>query len=101
VPATGGDWAAQTADTIERVVGGVRGKTSEPLERIARILVYGVVAAIVGVTALVLLAVLVVRALDVAIPGPVWSAHATTGGIFTLAGLFFWRKRTVKTVKVR
>lgn len=97
---TGGDWAAQTADTIERVVGGVRGKTSEPLERIARILVYGLAAAFLGVAALVLLAVAVVRALDVAIPGEVWSAHVVAGGIFSLAGLFLWRKRTVKSVKV-
>jgi hypothetical protein len=100
VPGTDGDWAAQTADTIERVVGSVRGKTAEPLDRVARVLVYGLVAAILGVAALVLLAVAAVRALDVAIPGEVWSAHAVAGGIFTLAGLFLWRKRSVKTVKV-
>jgi len=100
VAATGGDWAAQTADTIERAVGSVRGKTTEPLERVARIVVYGVAAALLGITALVLLAVGVVRGLDVAIPGEVWSAHMITGGIFTLAGLLLWRKRSVKTVKV-
>jgi hypothetical protein len=100
VAGTGGDWAAQTADTIERVVGSVRSKTADPIERIARVLVYGLVVAIVGIAALVLLAVLLVRALDVAIPGEVWPAHLVVGGIFTLAGLFLWRKRTVKTVKV-
>lgn len=97
---TGGDWAAQTADTIERLVGGVRGKTAEPLERIARIVVYGVVATFLGLAAVVLLAIAVVRALDIAIPGEVWSAHVVAGGIFTLLGLFLWRKRSVKTVKV-
>ena len=97
---TGGDWAAQTADTIERVVGSVRGKTSEPLERVARIVVYGLVAAFLGIAAVVLLAVAVVRALDIAIPGEVWSAHAVAGGIFMLAGMFLWRKRSTKTVKV-
>lgn len=97
---TGGDWAAQTADTIERVVGSVRGKTSEPLERVARIVVYGMVAAFLGIAAVVLLAVAVVRALDIAIPGEVWSAHVTAGGIFAVLGLFLWRKRNVKTVKV-
>lgn len=100
MPATDGDWAAQTADTIERVVGSVRGKTAEPLDRIARLLVYGLVAGILGIAAVVLLAVAVVRGLDVAIPGEVWSAHAVAGGIFTLAGLFLWRKRSAKTVKV-
>lgn len=99
VAGTGSDWAAQTADSIERVVGSVRGKTSEPLERIARILVYGLLAAVVGIAALALLAVLLVRGLDILIPGEVWSAHLLAGGIFTLLGLFLWRKRTVKTVR--
>lgn len=97
---TGADWAAQTADTIERVVGSVRGKTADPIEKVARVLVYGLVAAILGVAALVLLAVLLVRAIDVAVPGEVWPAHLIVGGIFTLAGAFLWRKRSVKTVKV-
>jgi hypothetical protein len=41
-----------------------------------------------------------VRALNLLLPGDVWVAHGITGGIFTLAGLFLWKKRTVKTVKV-
>jgi hypothetical protein len=101
VAATEGDWAAQTADTIERVVGSVRGKTSEPVERVARIVVYGLVAAFLGIAALVLLAILIVRVLDVAIPGEVWPAHVIAGGIFTVAGLFLWRKRRIKTVSVK
>lgn len=95
----GPDWAAQTADAIERVIASVRGKTADPLEKIARGLVYGLVAGIVGVAALVLSAVALVRVLDIVIPGDVWSAHALTGGIFVLAGLLLWRKRTVKTVR--
>ena len=94
------DWAAQTADAIERLVGSVRAKTADPLEKVARVLVYGLVAGIVGVAAMVLGAVAMVRALDVVLPGEVWSAHALSGGIFVVAGLLLWRKRTVKTVKV-
>ncbi|HUF33654.1 MAG TPA: phage holin family protein [Acidimicrobiales bacterium] len=90
----GDDWVTQTADTIERVVTGVRSKTTEPVERISRIVVYGIVAAFLGITAAVLLSIAAVRALDIAIPGDVWSAHAIVGGIFTLAGLFLWGKRT-------
>ena len=89
------DWAAQTADSIDRVIGSVRSKTTEPVERVARFLVYGLVAAIMGIAALVLLSAGLVRALDVAIPGEVWSAHLVTGGIFTLLGLFLWRKRRI------
>ena len=81
-------------------MGGVRGKTSEPLESVARIAVYGLVATFLGLVAVVLVAVALVRGLDVAIPGEVWPAHAVVGGIFTVLGLFLWRKRNVKTVKV-
>ena len=94
------DWASQAADTVERIVGSIRAKTAGPLETVAYALVYGLVALIVGGAAAVLGAVLLVRVLDIVIPGGVWSAHAITGGIFTLAGLFLWRKRTVKTVRV-
>ena len=97
---TGGDWAAQTADTIERVVGSVRGKTADPVEKVARVVVYGLVAAILGITAIVLVCIMVVRILDIAIPGEVWAAYLILGGIFTVAGAFLWRKRSVKTVKV-
>jgi hypothetical protein len=94
------DWPAQTADAIQRVVAAIRAKTAEPLERLARGLVYGLVAAVVGVAAAVLAAVALVRVLDTVLPGAVWSAHALAGGIFTIGGLLLWRKRTVKTVKV-
>lgn len=87
------DWAAQTADTIDRVVTGIRSKTADPLDRVVRIVVYGILAAVLGIGAIVLLSVALVRAVDVAIPGHVWSAHLTVGGIFTLAGLFLWSKR--------
>ncbi|MCU1485386.1 MAG: hypothetical protein JWN67_2132 [Actinomycetia bacterium] len=97
---TGGDWAAQTADTIERVVGSVRGKTSEPVERVARIVVYGLVAGVVGAVALILLIIGLVRMADAYLPGEVWIPYLVVGGIFTLVGLFLWRKRSVKTVKV-
>ena len=97
--AAGDDWARDTADAIERVVLSVRGKTIGPLEKLARALVYGLLALIVGVAAAVLGSVAMVRILDVAIPGSVWSAHAITGGIFCLAGLFLWGKRTAKTAK--
>lgn len=90
-PAT--DWAKETADRIESVVVGIRSKTADPLERIVRIVVYGIVAAVLGVAALVMLTAALVRAVDVAIPGAVWSAHVTIGGIFTVVGLFLWTKR--------
>lgn len=87
------DWAKETADRIESVVGSIRSKTADPLERIVRVVVYGIVAVVLGVAALVMLTAALVRAVDVAIPGAVWSAHVAVGGIFTLVGLFLWSRR--------
>jgi hypothetical protein len=87
------DWAAQTADQIEKVVVSIRSKTADPLDRIVRVVVYGLVAGVLGIAIIVLLAAALVRAVDVAIPGEVWSAHLAIGGIFTLAGLFLWARR--------
>ena len=87
------DWAAQTADTIDRVVTSIRSKTADPLDHVVRVVVYGILAAVLGIGVVVLLAIALVRAVDVAIPGHVWSAHLVVGGIFTLVGLFLWSKR--------
>jgi hypothetical protein len=101
VAGTGGDWAAQTADSIDRLITGVRDKTTGPVERIARVVVYGLVAGILGATCLVLLAITAVRVLDVVIPGEVWSADLLVGGIFVFLGALLWRSRTVKTVSTK
>jgi hypothetical protein len=92
-PAARDDWAVQAADTIERVVTGVRDKTT----------VYGLVAATMAVTAVLLLAVGLVRVLDTYLTGPldsharaVWVTELGLGGIFTLAGLFLWSMRRRK-----
>lgn len=87
------DWPAETADTIERVVASLRSKTSEPVERVARVLVYGLLAAVLGVAVLVLFTIALVRFVDVYLPGDVWSAHLLVGVLFTLVGLFLWSRR--------
>ena len=88
---TSADWTVQVADTIESVVGSVRDKTAVPLETVARALVYGIVLGTMGVTALVLVTILLVRVLDYAMP--IWAAYLLLGAIFTLVGMFLWRKR--------
>ena len=90
---TGIDWAAETADRIESVVVSIRSKTADPLERVVRIVVYGIVAATLGVAAVVLLTAALVRAVDVALPGEVWLPYLVIGGIFTVVGLFLWSRR--------
>lgn len=90
-----GDWTVQAADTVERLVDSIRNKSTVPLTTVARGLVYGLLAAFAGLTALVLLAILLVRALDLAIPGDdnVWIAHLVIGTLFLLVGVVLWRRR--------
>ena len=88
---TSPDWTVQVADTIESVVGSVRDKTAVPLETVARALVYGIVLGTMGVTALVLVTIIAIRLLSLVLE--VWAAYLVIGAIFTLAGMFLWRKR--------
>lgn len=93
--AAASDWTVKAADTIDAVVTVVHDKAVVPVTTIARWLVYGLLAAIVGMMALVLTAIALVRVLDIVTgDGRVWIAHLITGGIFTLAGLFAWSKRS-------
>ena len=103
-PARRDDWAAQAADTIDRVVTGLGDKTTRPLTVIAAAIVYGLVVA-VSLTALVVLAsVGIVRVLVNYLPidpheRAVWISEAAVGGMFTLIGLFVWRTRRPKKSK--
>jgi hypothetical protein len=87
------DWTVQAADRIEGIVGAIRDKTTVPLTTVARGIVYGILAAFAGGTALVLAAIAAVRLLDTLLPGDVWVAHLVIGIIFTLLGVGLWRKR--------
>lgn len=98
-PATSDDWPAQAADLIVRVVGQVRDKTTGPALTVARGIVYGLIAAILGGTCAVLLAIAGVRALDVALPDAwvgedhTWVAHLLIGIVFVVLGTWLWSKR--------
>ncbi len=82
----------QAADTVERLVSGLRDKTATPLTVVARAIVYGLLAAVMGVATLVLIVVALVRVVDVYLPGEVWSSHLLLGGIFTVVGGLLLRK---------
>jgi hypothetical protein len=96
---SGEDWPAQAADTIVRVVGRVRDKTTGPAITIARGIVFGLLALVVGAVAVVLLAVMAVRFLDVYIPEKwtgddnTWAAHLLVGLVFVALGGIMFRLR--------
>jgi uncharacterized membrane protein YedE/YeeE len=92
------DWTAEITDRIESVVGAVRNKTTAPVTKVARGVVFGVVAGALGLVVLILLVIAAVR-LHVYLPfqpegRKVWVAYAIAGAIFTAVGVFLWRKRT-------
>jgi hypothetical protein len=86
------DWAVQTADSIERLVETVRSNTSDRLVSVARLVVFGLLAAMLGTFGLVFLVDFVVRILDSYIPSGVWAVYLLLGGIFTLVGLYLWTR---------
>jgi predicted lysophospholipase L1 biosynthesis ABC-type transport system permease subunit len=94
------DWPAQAADTIERVVGSVRDKTTGPAITVARWVVYGTFALVVGSMVLILLAIAGVRLLDVYLPDAwvgeehTWAAHLAMGALFTVVGAVAWSRRS-------
>ena len=82
----------QAADAVERLVEGLHDKTAVPLTLVARGIVYGLLAAVMGVATVVLVVVGLLRAVDVYLPGEVWSAHLLLGGILTVLGTLLLRK---------
>lgn len=95
----GADWPAQVAGRIESVVGTVRDKTTVPATTAARIVVYGLVAAVLGATMAILLVIGLIRLLDVYVGflhpmgRRVWIVDAAASAIFGGFGAFFWRMR--------
>ena len=88
------EWAVTALDKVDEVIEKVRSNTTDRLVKVARAVVFGVLAGIMGVTALVFAIIALVRGLDEAIPGPVWSIYLGLGAIFVLAGAFLWSKKT-------
>jgi hypothetical protein len=103
-PPSGSDWPAQATDAIVGLVDSVKDKVNGPATSIARGLVYGTLAALVGTAALVLFLVLLVRGFDILAQvlldvadveragRSTWIAHLVTGLLFLVPGALLWRK---------
>ena len=103
-PLTDPNWANETTEQVVRLVGNVREKTTVPVIHVARGLVFGVLAAFLGVFAFLALLIGLTRALqallDLGMSGPrsVYVSYLIMGGIFCLVGLFLFRKRRAEAV---
>lgn len=83
------DWPAKAADSLEGAVAAVRARTVRPLQIASRAIVYGIIVGIMGAILMILIAIGVIRLLDVyAFPTEVWASYLVVGGIFGLSGLF-------------
>lgn len=94
----GHDWTDDVTERIESVVGAIRDKTTVPVTKVARGLVFGLVAGVLGAAAFLLFVIGLVRLLDVYLPWHplarrVWTVDAGAAAIFLGAGAFLWRKR--------
>lgn len=98
-PLTDPNWAAETTDTVVRIVDNVKSKTTKPAVMAARGLVFGILAAFLGLFALVLFLVGLTRglqaALDVAFDHDrsVWISYLIVGGLISIVGMLLFRKR--------
>ena len=99
-PLTDPNWAASLADTIERVVGLVRDRTTKPLLVAYRGAIFGVIGLFGGVAGIVLFTISLVRGLQAILEWPlnhadaVWTSYLIAGTLFSLVGAILMSKRT-------
>jgi hypothetical protein len=85
-------WTDQVTDLVVDVVDRVRERTTEPVIKGSRVLVYGVVAVLVAIPLIVVGIILIGRLLEL-FPGEIWIAYSVLGAIGVLVGLYFWGRR--------
>jgi hypothetical protein len=99
-PLTDPNWAPDLADQITEFIGNIRRRTTDNAVKVVRGVVFGLLAAILGIVALVLLIIGLTRGLQALYDlGTSWEravylSYFTLGGIFTLIGLFLMMKRS-------
>jgi hypothetical protein len=88
------EWSNRAIDTVDSVVDVVHDKVVRPAIVAGRAVVFGILIAFVSLVVLVLLAIGLVRLLDVyAFGGRVWASDALFGVISCGVGFFLWSKR--------
>lgn len=99
-PLTDPNWAPDLANQITSLVGTVRDKTTDNAVKAVRGVVFGLLAAMLGLVALVLLLIVATRGLQSLISlaldwdQAVYVSYLLIGGILTLVGLLLMGKRS-------
>jgi len=98
-PLTDPNWPTEIADTVERLVGTVRERATTPAVHVTRGLVFGLLAAFLGLAAGTLALIGITRALQalldlaVSTERAVYLSYFLVGGILCLAGALLFRSR--------
>jgi hypothetical protein len=87
------DWTTDATDAIERTVALLRDRTVEPAHAISKVIVYGLLAAIMLIPAGVMVTVALFRVSIIIAQGYVWLAWMIVGGIFAALGALCWALR--------
>ncbi len=93
------DWTKDLLDRLDHYIDVVRSNTTDRLVKVARVLVFGVIALILGSMAGIIALITLIRVLDIVLPREVWLAYIVLGAIFLIAGLFAWSKKTAPAAK--
>jgi len=93
VPGLPADWHVLATEKVVSTVDTVRVKTSGPAIKISRLVVYGIMAAFIGLMALIVFLIGIVRLLDNVLPKDVWLVYLILSAVFMIAGAFLWSKR--------
>lgn len=85
--------AVKGADYVELAVGVARDKVVVPAQTIAKWVVYGLVAGVLGTALFAMLSIAFIRAVVVYLPWGVWLPYLVLGVFFILLGTFLWSRR--------
>jgi tetrahydromethanopterin S-methyltransferase subunit G len=93
------DWTKDLLDRLDHYIDVVRSNTTDRLVKVARVLVYGLVIAIMGTMVAIISLITLIRVLDIVLPREVWLPYVVLGAIFLILGLFAWSKKTAPAAK--
>jgi intracellular septation protein A len=90
------DWVNSTADSILNVIDTVRTKGTDNVVRVARGIVFGLVAVVLLIAALIMSVAVLVRMLDAYLPigdgvgDATWAAYLFLGALLSIVGFGLW-----------
>ncbi len=98
-PLTDPNWATETTDLVVSYIDVVRSKTTQNIVYAARAVVFGLIGVIVGVFALVIALVMLMRGLQSLLElattweRAVYLSYFIVGGVFSIAGVVLFKRR--------